>query len=73
MSKASTWESLAIGFVSIVIGLIGMAMTSSVFNLFFVAIVVYLLWSYTRRIGELEKKVSQLEARSPPRENTATA
>ncbi len=64
MSKSnSSWNDLIIGIVSVFIGFVAFAFTQSIFNLFFVAIVVGVLLDYVDKVGRLEKKMSQLEAR----------
>jgi hypothetical protein len=49
--------------VSIFLGVVALAFTQSIFNLFFVPIIVGVLWNSTNRIGRLEKRLSQVQAR----------
>ena len=65
MSKSTNWETLGIGFVSVVVGLIAMAFTGSIFNLFFVAIVIAVLWDYTNKVNDLQARLSRLESKEP--------
>ena len=62
MSKSSSnWDAIAIGIVSIFLGLVAFAFTQSIFNLFFVPIIIAVLWSYTNKVNRLEAKLSQLQ------------
>ncbi|MCL5067963.1 MAG: hypothetical protein M1368_06390 [Thaumarchaeota archaeon] len=72
MSKSTNWETLGIGFVSVVVGLIAMAFTGSIFNLFFVAIVIAVLWDYTNKVNDLQVRLSRLESKEP-NETTGTS
>ena len=64
MSKANGfWDSAAIWPVSIVLGFVALAFTQSIFNLFFVPIVVAVLWNCTDKIRRLEKRLSEIEAK----------
>ena len=65
MSKksSSNWDAIAIGVVSVFLGLVALAFTQSIFNLFFVPIIVAVLWSYTNKVNRLEVRLSQLEER----------
>lgn len=65
MAKSSgNWDAIVIGIASILIGLFAMAFTQSIFNLFFVAIVVAVLWNYTDKTNKLESRILWLEAKS---------
>jgi len=62
MSKSnSNWNAVAIGFISIFIGLVSFAFTQSIFNLFFVPLIIYVLWSHTDRVNRLEAKLLEIE------------
>jgi Ca2+-dependent lipid-binding protein len=64
MSKSySSWDSVAIAIVSIFLGFVAFAFTQSIFNLFFVSIIVAILWNYTDKVKSLEERLSQIEAR----------
>ena len=56
------WNSVVIAFVSIFLGLLALRY-GPIFNPFFVAIIVAILWVYIGRVNRLEKKLSQVEAR----------
>ena len=60
-SSGAFWTSAAIWMVSIFSGIVALALTQSIFNLFFVPIVIGILWDYTRRVGRLEERLSQIE------------
>jgi hypothetical protein len=62
MSKSnSNWDAVAIGIVSIFLGIVAFALAQSIFNLFFVPIIIAVLWSYTNKVNRLEAKLSELE------------
>jgi hypothetical protein len=67
--KKSNRNSITIALVSIVIGLVALIFTRSIFDLFFVPIVIGVLWRDADRIGELQKRLSELE--SKPQEEKA--
>jgi hypothetical protein len=56
------WNSVVIAVVSIFLGLLALRYWP-IFNPFFVAIIVAMLWVYTARVNRLEKKLSQIESR----------
>jgi hypothetical protein len=56
------WNSVVIAVVSIFLGLLALRYWP-IFNPFFVAIIVAMLWVYTARVKRLEKKLSQIESR----------
>ena len=59
--KRSNWDSIAIGFIAVFVGLVAFAFTQSIFNLFFVAIVIGVLWSDSNNLNELRERVDTLE------------
>jgi len=59
--SSNNWDGIAIGVVSVFLGLVALVFTQSIFNLFFVPIVVAVLWNYTSKVNRLEVKLSQLE------------
>jgi hypothetical protein len=61
----SNWEAVAIGILSILLGLVAFVFSQSIFNLFFVSIVVAVLWNYTDKTNKLERRISEIEARLP--------
>jgi hypothetical protein len=56
------WNSVVIAVVSIFLGLLALRYWP-IFDPFFVAIIVAMLWVYISRVNRLEKKLSQIEAR----------
>jgi hypothetical protein len=56
------WNSVVIAVVSIFLGLLALRYWP-IFDPFFVAIIVAMLWVYTARVNRLEKKLSQIESR----------
>jgi hypothetical protein len=56
------WNSVVIAVVSIFLGLLALRYWP-IFDPFFVAIIVALVWVYIARVNRLEKKLSQIEAR----------
>ena len=63
MSELSgIWNSVVIAVVSIFLGLLALRYWP-IFNPFFVAIIVAMLWVHIARVNRLEKKLSQIEAR----------
>lgn len=62
MLKASIdWDAVAIGIASVFLGAVAFAFTQSIFELFFVPIVIAVLWSYTSKVNRLEARLAQLE------------
>ena len=61
MSKSSnSWNAVAIGIVSVFLGLVAFAFTQSIFNLFFVPIVVAVLWEHGDWGSNAAKLASQV-------------
>ncbi len=60
-STTSNWDAVAIGIVSIFLGVVAFAFTQSIFELFFVPVIIAVLWSYTSKVNRLEAKMSQIE------------
>jgi hypothetical protein len=56
------WNSVVIAVVSIFLGLLALRYWP-IFDPFFVAIIVAMLWVHIARVNRLEKKLSQIEAR----------
>ena len=59
----SNLEYLWIGVVSVFLGVVAFVFNQSIFDLFFVAVVVFVLWDYTGKVKRLEEKLSAVEAR----------
>lgn len=60
MSK-SIANDVVMWLTCIILGLVALVFTQSIFNLFFVPIVVGVLWNSSNRIGRLEKRLAQLD------------
>jgi len=58
----SIWNSVALGIVSIFLGVLAF-LFGPIFLLFFVPIIVAIGWDYTARVDRLEKKLAQIEAK----------
>jgi len=71
--ESSNRNSLTIALVSIVLGLTALIFNRSIFDLFFVPIVIGFLWRDANRIGVLQKRLSELEAKSPKENAPAPA
>jgi hypothetical protein len=56
-------DAIAIWVVSIFAGVVGFALTQSIFILFFAPIIVGVLWDSTNKVNRLEKRLSEVEAR----------
>ncbi len=63
MAKPTTLDSVLIGVFGVVMGFVAFALSGSLFNLFFVAIVIAVLYDYSYRLNELRDKLSQLESK----------
>jgi Ca2+-dependent lipid-binding protein len=63
MAKLTTLDSVLIGVFSVVMGFVAFALSGSLFNLFFVAIVIAVLYDYSYRLNEVRDKLSQLESK----------
>lgn len=63
MTNRNFWEALAIIIFSIFMGFVAFALTQSIFDLIFVPLVVFLLWYYDMKVGELDKRLSEMESR----------
>ncbi len=62
MSKSSSnWDAVGIGIICVFLGLVAFAFTQSIFNLFFVPIIIAVTWSYTDKVNRLEARLSKLE------------
>lgn len=63
MARLTTLDSVLIGVFSVVMGFVAFALSGSLFNLFFVAIVIAVLYDYSYRLNEVRDKLSQLESK----------
>lgn len=64
-TKRSYSEQILMVVVIVLVAFLALAFTQSIFMLFFAPIVVYVLWSDSRRIKELENRLSELDGLPP--------
>ena len=71
MSTTKRFSDQLLMVVTVVlVGFLALAFTGSIFTLVFAPIVVYILWSYSKRIKNLEKQLAELESPSPKKGGT---
>jgi Ca2+-dependent lipid-binding protein len=63
MARPGIWETVVIGIFSIVMGFVAFAFTESIFNIFFVAIIIIILWDYSTRLNDMQKRLSEMESK----------
>jgi uncharacterized protein YpmB len=63
VAKPSNWEAILIGVFSVVLGFVAFAFSGSIFNLFFVAIIVSILWDYSNKLNDVEERLSEMESK----------
>ena len=63
MKESRDWEAVLIGIFSVLMGLVAFAFTQSIFNIFFVPVVIAVLYDYSRRMGEMKNRIVQLESK----------
>ena len=63
MAKPTTLDSVLIGVFSVLMGFVALALSASIFNFFFVAIVVAVLYDYHYELSDLQEKLSKMESR----------
>lgn len=63
MAEPSTWEAVIIGIFSLVMGFVAFAFTQSIFNIFFVAIIIIVLWDYSTKLNGMQKRLSEMESK----------
>ncbi len=51
--------------VSVFLGFVALVFSQSIFMFFFVPMVVYILWDTNEKIREMQRRLTQLEAKSP--------
>jgi hypothetical protein len=61
MAKSSNWEAVLIGVFSVVLGIVAFALSGSIFNFFFVPIVIAILWDYSNKLNDLQERLSNVE------------
>jgi hypothetical protein len=63
MARSSNWEAVLIGIASVLLGIIAFALSGSIFNFFFVPIVIAVLWDYSNKLNDLRERVARVESR----------
>ena len=63
MAKQSNWEAVLIGIFCVVMGLVATALSGSIFNFFFVPIVIAVLWDYSNKLNDVRKELSEMKSR----------
>jgi hypothetical protein len=63
MPKTSNWEAVLIGVFSVVLGIVAFAFSGSIFNFFFVPIVIAVLWDYSNKLNDIQRRLSGIESR----------
>jgi hypothetical protein len=65
MHESSNWEAMLIAIFSILMGLVAFAFTQSIFNIFFVPIIIAVLWDYSNKLSGLRRRLTELESKLP--------
>jgi len=60
-NRMGTSEQISMVVASVLVGFLALAFTQSLFMLFFAPIVVYVLWSDSKKMNQLEKRLTELE------------
>ena len=68
--KRSFSEQAMMVILIVLVAFLALALTQSIFMFVFAPIVVYLLWSYSRRIKDLENRVAELDGLSTKKSET---
>lgn len=63
MPKTSNWEAVLIGVSCVVLGIIAFAFSGSIFNFFFVPIVIAVLWDYSNKLNEMQRRLADMEVK----------
>ena len=63
MGGSSNWEAILIGAFSVVLGIVAFALSGSIFNFFFVAIVIAVLYDYINKLNDVRERLSTIESR----------
>ena len=63
MSKTSNWEAVLIGVFSVVLGIVAFAFSGSIFNFFFVPVVIAVLWDYSNKLNDMQRRLSEMESK----------
>ena len=62
MVESGNGEVILIGIFSVLMGMIAFAFSGSMFNIFFVPVVIAVLWDYSNKMNSLMKKLADLES-----------
>jgi len=63
MAKPSSWEAILIGVFSVLLGMVAFAFSGSIFNFFFVAIIIAVLYDYSNKLNDVQQRLSNVESR----------
>ena len=63
MVESGNGEVILIGIFSVLMGMIAFAFSGSMFNIFFVPVVIAVLWDYSNKMNSLMKKLADLESK----------
>jgi hypothetical protein len=64
MTKSNNSEAVLIGVFSVLLGLVAFALSGSIFNIFFVPVVIAVLWDYSNKLNNVEERLLKMESRS---------
>jgi hypothetical protein len=62
MTKSNNSQAVLIGVFSVVLGLVAFALSGSIFNIFFVPVVIGVLWDYSNKLSDVEKRLAKMES-----------
>ena len=63
MAKHTNWEPVLIGVLSVVLGMIAFALGGSIFDFFFVAMVIAVLFDYSNKLNSMQRRLDEVEAK----------
>jgi hypothetical protein len=63
MAKSSNWKAILIGVFSVVLGIVAFALSGSIFNFFFVAIVIAVLYDYSNKLNDVQERLAKVESK----------
>ena len=63
MAKPGNWEAVLIGVFSALLGMVAFAFSGSIFNFFFVAIIIAVLYDYSNKLNDVQQRLSNVESR----------
>ena len=61
-TKRGSADRVVMALVCVLVGLVSLAIISSIVLLFFAPIVVYVLWNSSRKISDLQRRLAELES-----------